>query len=936
MASPQIRQLGMNLRALGVPLTAIGQKSAIATTQQRSHTSSIFDAISAFNHFTYAARTVGRALDQVYEAAYQGAVVTQTTESWNRFTTSLGQTSSFIAELRLASAGAVPDMQLMSDTMLMASGVSDDLAVAMMDAAPQLMAIARAAQLLNPSLGDTTYFYNSLAMGIKRTSKFRLDNLGITIRATQAYKAYAAQLGKSVLEMTGEEQQMAVLNEVLRVGVSLTDKIGDANTSAVDPYNQVAAAAKNFGNELKTIVAWAVNPAIQIAADIVQGSLRANEWLSLSSSMRGATDTYSEYIDLLTEEVILRGLLSQVQGTLPPGRNVIDEYGQQTYEPISYDTPREMVAAAVARQQNRAMIQAGLNARMTDDALLYMDEFDRAGEQLAGLASLNMAQGLGQDSRDYPSHAAYEEATGAAWAFYESRLALIELESAHPFGDILRGDAASSRSLATRISEANSELEVLQGKLSSLPDYSNLPVVEAQFKAIEDAMNALGPEEGRSRDGEQQMRDLEWAVQSVIEQKDALGDAAGAAGTYRKEIEELQELLHELRIEQGELRQETSASMWDELMGIVSAPEEGAKKRTLARVGDAREILAAQFANVSETDIWVLDAMDMLNAGLEAGTLSPTDYALYLRRMHRRLTGEKDPGMDLFANEAGVATLNAAQGIGQYKPAIYREIEELGLAIDGVVDEEHEIIMAPHDQQEWDYIGTALGTWYNFVQFLDGTHTIDMQFSSANPPPDTGMGGDGKPSEGTSSDGPQPSPTGPTTVPDGKFYMSEGGPIDEEGTYYLHEGEYVLSAQQRDEATRGAKKWSDYEQSLIDSHIIWFGDETNEDLNPTRTIRATRRRPSGVRDPRRSTWGRPETPVRKMAEGGTIDQDGLAYLHKDEYVVPANEARNRGGGPSGASYGNVVNNYYTLNARTERDMKSVSQQFQVMKALGGG
>jgi len=248
MASPQIRQLVGNLTSLGASTVKISGNNVAATKSQKSLTQSVFGAISAFNHYTYALRTVGRMVEKAYDTAKEGAIIEQTTESWGRFTESLGQPIGLLGELRQASALTVTDMQLMSDTMLMASGTGDELGKAMLSAAPQLMEIARAAQLLNPTLGDTSYFYNSLAMGIKRTSKFRLDNLGITIRATQAYKAYAAVLGKSQLELTGEEQQMAMLNEVLRVGENLIGKTGDAASSAVDPFSRLEAGTKNLWN----------------------------------------------------------------------------------------------------------------------------------------------------------------------------------------------------------------------------------------------------------------------------------------------------------------------------------------------------------------------------------------------------------------------------------------------------------------------------------------------------------------------------------------------------------------------------------------------------------------------------------------------------------------------------------------------------------------
>ena len=73
-------------------------------------------------------------------------------------------------------------MKLMSATSTLLAGTSGDLATALGNATPQLLEIAKAANKLNPSLGDTAFLYESIATGVKRASPMILDNLGLTIK----------------------------------------------------------------------------------------------------------------------------------------------------------------------------------------------------------------------------------------------------------------------------------------------------------------------------------------------------------------------------------------------------------------------------------------------------------------------------------------------------------------------------------------------------------------------------------------------------------------------------------------------------------------------------------------------------------------------------------------------------------------------------------
>jgi hypothetical protein len=66
-----------------------------------------------------------------------------------------------------------------------------------------------------------------------------------------ANEALAESLGKTVEELTAEEKQMAILNEVLRSGDSLINQLGGSVESMVDPWDRLTAAIKNQTNALQ-------------------------------------------------------------------------------------------------------------------------------------------------------------------------------------------------------------------------------------------------------------------------------------------------------------------------------------------------------------------------------------------------------------------------------------------------------------------------------------------------------------------------------------------------------------------------------------------------------------------------------------------------------------------------------------------------------------
>lgn len=238
-------------------LTGVTSSSTSALNKFITAAAPIAVAVGAATAAIYAA---GKAFQFLYDQASQGAAIRQTAESFQFVSQSMARMPDLLEQMRAASKGTISDFQLMSSYLTLVAGATPEFTASISAAVPQILEIAKAANVLNPSLGDTTFFFESLARGIKRTEYRLIDNLGLNVRVGEANKKYAAALGKTVMELTAVERQQAFLNEVLRVGDDLVRQVGGDVSALTDPYQQVGAATENFKNSMKELISLGFEP----------------------------------------------------------------------------------------------------------------------------------------------------------------------------------------------------------------------------------------------------------------------------------------------------------------------------------------------------------------------------------------------------------------------------------------------------------------------------------------------------------------------------------------------------------------------------------------------------------------------------------------------------------------------------------------------------
>ena len=145
-----------------------------------------------------------------------------------------------IEAMRAASAGLTTDTELMKSYNQAAQLVSKTFAQQLPEAMGYLQKVAA-------STGqDMGYMLDSLVRGVGRLSPMILDNLAIQVDLTAAYDEYAASLGKSASELSKNEQQTAVMAQVM-------DKLRENTASMPEVAGTAAATFAGLGTKMANL-----------------------------------------------------------------------------------------------------------------------------------------------------------------------------------------------------------------------------------------------------------------------------------------------------------------------------------------------------------------------------------------------------------------------------------------------------------------------------------------------------------------------------------------------------------------------------------------------------------------------------------------------------------------------------------------------------------
>ena len=102
------------------------------------------------------------------------------------------------------------------------------------------------AQRLGRALGrDTASSVESLITGIGRQSRLMLDNIGIIVKAEEAYEDYAKKLGISADKLTDVDKKQAFLEATMASARAKVATLGDETLSTQDSYDKLESSTSN-------------------------------------------------------------------------------------------------------------------------------------------------------------------------------------------------------------------------------------------------------------------------------------------------------------------------------------------------------------------------------------------------------------------------------------------------------------------------------------------------------------------------------------------------------------------------------------------------------------------------------------------------------------------------------------------------------------------
>lgn len=393
-AQEELKAVGNAAKKSGDDGEKGSKKFKLALTEIKAGVDLAMGAFSKFKETAVAA----------FEFAEAGAQIRQTKDSF----ADLGIS---IESMRSAVNGTVPDMTLMSGALTLNAGASKTMQAAYTAAVPQLLQMSKAASKLNPSLGDTTYMFQSLSTAAKKQSSMIADNLGIVVKQGVAYQEYAKSINKSVDALTDEEKSLAFLNELLKSGNTLIEQAGGNVDSLTDSYSRVRTNLENATNGLKE----------QTGA--------AGGLVDAIATLTGNYSKWYEAANATGKSVIgFKGTLESVQLVLTGTNATIEKYNSATYKmgevtATAAESMKAYIASLPASFENvgSAMRNAGYEASVWGElsrssSLGSMDALNQYNQAIAAQEAASVAAAAEQIALAEAERAAQVAAADAAAA----------------------------------------------------------------------------------------------------------------------------------------------------------------------------------------------------------------------------------------------------------------------------------------------------------------------------------------------------------------------------------------------------------------------------------------------------------------------------------------------------------------------------------------
>lgn len=322
-----------------------------------------------------AVQAIRKVTATIGQLAGQSARLDSMRDAFNKMAATAGASGQeLLAAMNEATLGMAKDADLIQSSMTAMMLINQRALGDVTETIPKLAQIATAAAR---ALGeDVGYMFDSIARGIGRASPMILDNIGLTIRLSEVYGSYAAQLGKTAKQLTIVEKQTALTNAVLSQYDDYVNRLGISTGGLATKTKQFQKSIE----DLKDTVGQAFMPVVQaftqvkadLAAVITQKVIPAFRMLGrVLSEVFGTKNPFWRWI----EGDVVQQTTNRIQAlyaNLMELRNLGPDFAGAVSEAMGIFN-REMDKLNAAFQATVAKIQAELAEKIRD----IWDDFRR-------------------------------------------------------------------------------------------------------------------------------------------------------------------------------------------------------------------------------------------------------------------------------------------------------------------------------------------------------------------------------------------------------------------------------------------------------------------------------------------------------------------------------------------------------------------------------
>jgi hypothetical protein len=427
----------------------LGKKSKAGTTSMADGFKEVGKAIPGVGMAisavtaTYVAGTAAMAAATVALVA-RGSEVAGVSNAFQRLSAGVGQSSSEILRAtREASQGMLSDFDIMANAN---KGLLLGLPITARDMATLSKTAISLGQAMDVGPGEAM---SDLITGLGRGSAAILDNLGITVKAEDAYARYAAAIGKSVNDLTEAQKKTAIYQAATEAAGNAVAQVGGIQMTAAGATTQLQVAWQNAVDTLAMAIAKSPE-LIKLLQDIGAGAggvvsafadwtpgITANidelirkvrELFTLMQGfgmMAGPNGGVGGFLKSLAGAMGFAGVADSIEQAMKRGRGAVDaareaESRRAVWEDVqggrSSTATRNaggVDPAAVARAERRADFfqQIAENEQIRRDK----DAAKAAEEALAQAQSERLA--IARDLQDLDAAVAADDAAAAAAGF---------------------------------------------------------------------------------------------------------------------------------------------------------------------------------------------------------------------------------------------------------------------------------------------------------------------------------------------------------------------------------------------------------------------------------------------------------------------------------------------------------------------------------------